>query len=235
MVRTQLRYFGGDRNISRVLVTSADSGEGKSMLSLNLARAAASSDDRRALLIEADMRRGSLAKMIDSEPVAGLSELLSHSQDLASSLDELVVNPDQTDDEGPRASFDVLVAGATPPNPLELLESRRMTELLELADSRYDLVILDSPPIGVVSDPIALVHQVEGVVVICRLGRSRRDHALRLMKQLRSLNAHILGVVVNGTTVGPGGYYGYYRYGEPSGEKNGRRRRRTRLGAAQDN
>jgi succinoglycan biosynthesis transport protein ExoP len=228
MVRTQLRYFDVDRTIRRVMVTSADSEEGKSTLALNLARAAAVGEDRRALLIETDMRRPSISAMIGADSLAGLSELLSHSQDLETALRELVVTPARSEEEGAHGIYDVLVAGAIPPNPLELLESRRMTELLELADATYDLIIVDTPPIGVVSDPISLVHQVDGVVLVSRLGRSRRDRAMRLRKQLRGLNAHILGVVVNGVRPEGGNYYDYAGYYSHRG--NGRRpRRRSRL------
>src|ERR1700690_2938938 len=76
--------------------------------------------------------------------------------------------------------------------------------------SIYALGIIDPPAFGVVSEPISLVHQVDGVIVISRLGRSRRDHAVRLMKRLRGLNAHLLGVVVNGYQSAGKGYNGYY-------------------------
>lgn len=229
MVRAQLRYFDVDRDIRRVLITSADSGEGKSTLSLNLARAAASGDDRRILLVEAEMRRPSVSRMIGLDPLAGLAELLSHSQDLASGLRELVVSAKGPDDESIPARVDVLVAGAPPPNPLELLESQRMSDLLEVADSLYDLVIIDTPPIGVVSDAIALVHQVDGVVVVTRIGHTRRDHATSVIKQLRRLRAHLLGVVVNGTRSGQEDYYGYENYAPretgSAGRRNGRKGR----------
>jgi capsular exopolysaccharide synthesis family protein len=223
MVRAQLRYFDVDRDTRRVMVTSAESAEGKSLISLNIARAAARSDEKSVLLIEADMRRPSLTEMIGLEQVAGLAELLSHSQDLASGLRELVVAPEQ--DTGDPAKLDVLLAGTTPPNPVELLESKRMADLLDHAESIYDLVIIDTPPIGVVSDAIPLVHQVDGVLVISRLGRTRRDHAVRLMKQLRGLNAHILGVVVNGAEPTVSGYYGGYTPGGSPGRRSARRAR----------
>lgn len=226
MIRAQLRYFDVDRDIKRVMVTSSDSGEGKSLISLNLARAAGRTDKQRALLIEADLRRPSLTAMIGLESSAGLSELLSHSQDLASGLRELVVTPEPPEEDRTASRFDVLLAGATPPNPVELLESKRMAELMDHAESIYDIVIIDTPPIGVVSDPISLVHQVDGVVVISRLGRSRRDHAGRLMKQLRGLNAHVLGVVINGFETAPEGY-GYYGYYGENGEGGSRLSRRS--------
>ena len=228
MIRAQLRYFDVDRHIQRVMVTSADTGEGKSLISLNLARAAARTDEKRALLIEADLRRPSLHRMIGRDSIAGLAELLGHSQDLETGLRELVVTPDQMRDEQ-SLHLDVLLAGSTPPNPAELLESRRMGALLEAADSIYDIVIIDTPPIGVVSDAIPLVHQVDGLLVINRMGISRRDHALRLMKRFRSLNANILGVVVNSFRApedsGSGYYYTYTRTGTDGSVRRGLRAR----------
>jgi len=229
MMRAQLRYFDIDRDIKRVMVTSADMSEGKSVIALNLARSAAQAKDRRALLIETDLRRPSLAKMIGSDAVAGLTELLGHTQDLASGLRELIVAPEGPDGNG-EAHFDILLAGGTPPNPAELLQSHRMSELLSYAEELYDLVVVDTPPIGIISDAIPLVHQVDGVVVVSRLGYSRRDRAVRLMKQLRGLSANVLGVVVNGSQEAARGYYGYY----PADHHRAGMRRSPRARAGRD-
>ena len=224
MMRAQLRYFDVDRDVKRVMITSADLGEGKSVIALNLARVAAQAQDRRALLIETDLRRPSLGPMMGLDAVVGLSELLGHTQDLASGLRELVVTPEPP--EGFSGThFDVLLAGATPPNPAELLQSHRMSELLELADGYYDLIVLDTAPIGMISDAIPLVHQVDGVLVVTRLGYSRRDRAMRLMQQLRGLSANVLGVVINGSQEARRGYYGYYGYDY---ERGGSRRSSSR-------
>ncbi len=214
MLRAQLRYFDVNRHIHTVMVTSADSGEGKTLISLNLARAAARTDERRALLIEADLRRPGLAEAIGREPGAGLAELLSRSHDLESGLRELVVTADDTEDAEHSPRLDILLAGSIPPNPVELLESQRMNDVLRTAATLYDVVVIDTPPIGIISDAIPLVHQVDGVLVICRLNYSRRDHALRLMRRLNGLNAHILGVVINSfQTRGDTPYgYGYGAY-----------------------
>ncbi|MDQ6817947.1 MAG: polysaccharide biosynthesis tyrosine autokinase [Actinomycetota bacterium] len=229
MIRAQLRYFDVDRNIQVVMVSSAESGEGKTMVSLNLARAAARADGKRALLIEADLRRPTLTRLIGRESVAGLAELLSHSQDLHAGLRELVVTPDQVQHSERPVHLDILLAGSVPPNPVELLESKRMIELLDAAASMYDIVVIDTAPIGVVSDAIPLAHQVDGVLLISRVGVSHRDQAARLMKRLRGLNAHILGVVVNSFKPGSGSRYGYYGYYQPTdAEVSPRRGRRSR-------
>jgi capsular exopolysaccharide synthesis family protein len=124
--------------------------------------------------------------------------------------------------------LDVLLAGTIPPNPVELLESKRMVELLDIADGIYDIVILDTPPIGVVSDAIPLVRRVDGVVVISRVGVSRRDHATRLMKRVRGLGANVLGVVANGLKSSPEGYYEYYAYSDGSVDSPRRRLARNK-------
>jgi polysaccharide biosynthesis transport protein len=236
MMRAQLRYFDVDHEVTRLLVTSADTGEGKSLISFNLARAAARTDGRRALLIEADLRRPSLSGLIGGEGVAGLAELLSHSQDMASGLRELVVTPDAPDSDDRPVRLDILLAGSIPPNPLELLESERMSELLEHASSIYDLVVIDTPPIGLISDAIPLVHQVDGLIVVSRLRVSRRDHVLRLMKRINGLNAHVFGVVANSARSDVygdyGGYYASPTTGSPTtGDDAGRRGRRDKARA----
>jgi capsular exopolysaccharide synthesis family protein len=222
MLYAQLRYFDVDRDIKRVMISSADAGEGKSTVALNLTRAALRAGQKRTLLIEADMHRPSLGRMLGLENMAGLSELLAHTQDPASALHELVVTPEDPE-TGQRAGFDVLLAGATPPNPAELLDSHRMTDLLTYASEVYDLVVIDTPPIGVMSDAIPLLHRVDGVILISRVGRSRRDSSTRLLKQLRTLNANVFGLVINGAQRS-GNYYGYYgNYGPDP--RRGRRRR----------
>ncbi len=110
-------------------------------------------------------------------------------------------------------SFDVLVAGAAlPPNPGELLESRAMETLLERAQSTYDLVVVDTPPLTAVSDAFPLLGKVDGVVIVGRVGRNRRDVAQRLHETLAGAGAPLLGVIANGFKSGRRGSYGGYGY-----------------------
>jgi capsular exopolysaccharide synthesis family protein len=126
-------------------------------------------------------------------------------------------------------SVDVIVAGATPPNPTDLLESERMEELLKRLEIRYDAVFIDTPPATAVSDAIPLAARVDGVVVVSRLDRTDRHVLTRLAIQLDNINARTLGVVVNGLTKRSGSYGYSYSYpyaesgaagraGEPSAE-----------------
>ena len=115
--------------------------------------------------------------------------------------------------------LDVIVSGPPPPNPTELLESQTMRDLHAELRERYDLIVFDTAPMGVVSDAFPLLREVDGVIVVTRLGQSTRDHAERLREQLERLEAPTLGVVANGMKVRRGGRYGYgYGYGGYYGE-----------------
>jgi Mrp family chromosome partitioning ATPase len=109
--------------------------------------------------------------------------------------------------------FDVLVAGAAlPPNPGELIESHAMESLLEQAKAKYDLVVVDTPPLTAVSDAFPLLRKVDGVIIVGRVGRNRRDVAQRLHETLTGAGAPLLGVVANGFKQGRRGSYGSYGY-----------------------
>ena len=100
----------------------------------------------------------------------------------------------------------VLIAGECPPNPLQLLQSRRMRELLEYARQHYDLVVVDSPAVTAVADALALVRDVDGVVVVTRLGVTTRGECAALGRQLDNIGASVLGIVVNGAKERPPNY-----------------------------
>jgi polysaccharide biosynthesis transport protein len=200
MLRANLQYFNVDEEIKTILVTSAAPQEGKTTVSWNLARAEARSG-KRVLFLEADLRRPTLARQIGTVTARGGLALV-----LAGVLDggEATVNVQ---------GVDVIPAGPLPPNPAELMESQRMRDLLHWAEQHYDRVIVDTPPTSVVADAIPLVTAVHGVVVVVRLGRSRRDSLQRLWSQLSNTNAPVLGVVLNGAAARRSEYY----YGQRPG------------------
>jgi len=222
MVRARMRYYNVDREMKTVLVTSAEVGEGKTTVAVNLAAIAAEGSAQRVLLIDADLRRPSISRAVGMDDHPGLSELLTRpDHDLATAISDLLVMPYGKD----AGSFDVLLAGATPPNPAELLESQRMFDLLRHVASAYDVVIVDTAPVSVVSDAIPLIPQADGVVIVVRLRKSRRSLGRRLAPQLGALRAHVLGLIANGVATSGVSDYGtaYYRYAADarSGDANG--------------
>jgi receptor protein-tyrosine kinase len=218
LLRAGLLFFNVDRRIRSVLVTSPAPGDGKSTTVWNLAAAAASAGDR-VLVIEADLRRPALADRhgIDSSGV-GLAGVLAGNATFERSVvvvDDVV----HSHAHGVRSGvLHVLPAGGRPPNPTDLLESRRMQDLLKSAETLYDLVIVDTPPASIVSDAIPLLGAVSGVIVVVRLGTSTRDALRNLRRTLDNAAAPTLGVVANAVPRSDAGYGDAYAYGYSAGD-----------------
>jgi succinoglycan biosynthesis transport protein ExoP len=212
LLRTQLRYFNVDREIRSLLVTSGDAGDGKSVISWNLARtAAALSPDFKVLLLDADLRRPRINVLADQPGSPGLSELLSSGL----SVQDVVRSHrlDAEEDAGPPYELHVITAGALAPNPAELMQSAKLHAVLAEVQDQYDLVIVDAPPSAIVSDAIPVMSQVSGVLVVVRLRHSRRNSLRRLSEQVSQLTAPTLGVIINDVKQSKLDYGGYYGYG----------------------
>jgi capsular exopolysaccharide synthesis family protein len=215
LIRAHLRYFNVDRELRTLLVASAAPGDGKTTVARHLAAAAARMGSR-VLLLEADLRRPTVAQQLDILSGPGISDVLIGSV----SLREATQSIDLGSGGGREGrSLDVLVAGAAlPPNPGELIESHAMESLLQQAKATYDLVVIDTPPLTAVSDAFPLLRKVDGVIIVGRVGRNRRDVAQRLHETLTGAGAPLLGVVANGLKSGRGGSYGYsYEYAAATG------------------
>jgi Mrp family chromosome partitioning ATPase/capsular polysaccharide biosynthesis protein len=233
MLRARLRYFPAER-VQSLLVTSCAAQEGKTTVAWNLAETITMSGAGRVLLIEADLRRPTLAAVHGLHGDPGLSSVLSEQCDLSSALQHVQLGPSgnplvpqaATNGDGhaglngyePTHWFDVLVAGAPPPNPSELIESDTMKELLEGAVASYDTVLVDSGPALLVPEAIALVNDVAGVLIVSHVGGTTRDEIVQLREQLNLLGAPVVGVVANRVKEsGRRGYY--YGYSQPSRTK----------------
>jgi capsular exopolysaccharide synthesis family protein len=217
MLRASLRYFNIDHKVRTVMVVADTPGVGKSTVAWNLARVAASSS--RVVVVEADLRNPSFTRNPQFAP--GLAEFLTNQ----AQLDEVIQTRPlhalgQSQSEA--GSIDVITAGSIPPNPAELLESHVMSDLLKNLRERYDLVVIDTPPLSVVSDALPLIAHVDGVFLVVRMGKTARDAADRLIEQLLRFHAPVLGVVANGVRQRRGRKYayGYGYYGTGRGEGN---------------
>jgi Mrp family chromosome partitioning ATPase len=234
MLRANIRYFNVDREIRSVLLTSAAPKDGKSTVALCLAMAAAETGSR-CLLIEADLRAPTLGTLLGIPAETGLASLLSDPREQLSNVGWRVPVTPSTNGtaapatDGSGSSLDVIFAGRPTPNPTEMLESQRMRQVLEQAEREYSLVVVDAPPVTSVSDAIPLIRQVDGVIVVSRLGTNTRAAAERLSDQLRNLDAPTLGVVANFSTERDRHYYGYpYGHGVPAESRKGRALRISR-------
>jgi capsular exopolysaccharide synthesis family protein len=208
LLRAHLRFFSVDHQVRTVLIASATPGDGKTTIARHLAEAAARLGSR-VLLLEADLRGPTLAEQLDIASGPGLAEVLIGATPMTDAVQPVHLEAPRGEGAEGRV-LDVLVAGAVlPPNPGELTDSRAMSAVLEHAKLSYDLVVIDTPPLGAVSDAFPLLTKVDGVVIVGRVGHSRRDAAERLHDVLASSGAPVLGVVANGSNVGGPAVYGY--------------------------
>jgi capsular exopolysaccharide synthesis family protein len=207
LLRAYLRYFNVDRELRSLLVVSAAPGDGKTTIARNLAQAAQETGTK-TLLLEADLRRPTLAQHYQVDMGPGLSELLVGSSDAHDAIRAIPIAT-RVNGKASQVSLDVLVAGHPPPNPAELLESKAMEDLLAWAAEHYELVLIDTPPVAVVSDAMPLLRKVDGVVLVSQLGKNTRDAAAVLRERLLGVNAPLLGVVANGVRTKGKDPYGY--------------------------
>jgi len=201
-LRTSVLLSTADRPPRTLLVTSAQPGEGKTTVSINLA-ISLTQLSRRVLLIDGDMRRPSIRKAFDFPNSLGLVSYLTGQRDWRAAVLPTGL-----------ANLDVLVCGPVPPNPAELLSSERMRTLLNEAKTEHDFVVLDSPPLLNVADSRILASLVEGVVLVVKGGVTPRELAQRARSHARNVGANLIGVVLNNLDVRGGDdyYYRYYHY-----------------------
>jgi capsular exopolysaccharide synthesis family protein len=205
LLRAHVRYFNFDHELRLVVVVSAAAGDGKTTVARNLALATASTGSR-VLFLEADLRRPSAAQQFGVESSVGIVDVLTGQ----APLHEAVQTVQFTDRGGQKGTVDVLLAGGVlPPNPVQAIESQAMMTLLEEAKSAYEFVVVDTPPVALVSDAFPILRVADGVLIVSRLGRNRRDVAMRLRETLESANVSVIGVVANGYRRRDGASYGY--------------------------
>ena len=205
LLRTKLQFSFSDDNDCRVIgISSALSGEGKSLTAVNLAFSL-SQLDKKVLLVDCDMRRPTLAEKLGVLKQPGLSSYLTRQCHLNDLIQSCQI-------KGNENAFHVITAGQNPPNPIELLSSERMKAALAAMRKAYDYVVLDLPPVGEVSDAMAVANDTDGILLIVRQNYCDRLALSDAVQQFAFIQSKILGVVFN-CTVEQGGHYskGYYK------------------------
>ena len=202
-LRTNIQFAGLDRPCRSILITSATAGEGKTTTTANLGVVLAQAGSR-VCLVDSDLRRPNFHRIFGLDNTRGLTTAL---------LEDLpfveVAQPTHV------AKLSILTSGPLPPNPAELVGSKRMRELVEGAFSSFDLVLCDSPPVLAVSDPVALAAQCDGVILAVRAGRVPNAVVRRAAEQIEAVKGKIIGVLLNSVNLSRHGYhYDQYRYYE---------------------
>ncbi len=199
-IRTNLLFLGTDKPLKRLLFTSAGPVEGKTTtvtaLGITMAQAG-----NRVLIVDSDLRRPRLHRTFGVSGEKGLTNVLVET----ATLDQAIKSTEVM-------GLDLLPCGPMPPNPAELLHSERFARLLRDLDARYDRVLLDSPPVGAVTDAAILSQSTDGTVFVIQASGTPKDAARRAARLLRDVEANILGCVLNNVNFAKDGYGGHYHY-----------------------
>ena len=218
-LRTNLRFVDVDKPPRSIVVTSAHAGEGKSTVSSNLAKMMAAAGQP-TLLVDADLRRPSLAATFDLDPSVGLTQVL---------VGDVLVQDVLQETRTP--NLHVMTAGRIPPNPSELLGSQRMHHLVEELSQEF-MVILDAPPLLPVTDAGLLSVQADGALLVIAVGKTAMEEVELCRKVLGQVGGRLLGSVLNlAPSRGLGAVvygYGAGRYEQGYGDGAGRLRRGRR-------
>jgi non-specific protein-tyrosine kinase len=197
-LRTNLDFASLDQALKTLVVTSAGVGEGKSTTLANLAAVSAQAG-RKVVLVDADLRRPTLHRIFSLDNGVGLTTGMMDESALASPpLQETGV-------EG----LSVLTSGPLPPNPAELVGSRRMEEVIAVLAEQFDQVFFDTPPVVAVTDAAVLATKVDGVLLVISAGKTRREYARTAVQRLEQINARLVGTVLTNVQMGAG-FQGYY-------------------------
>lgn len=205
-LRTKLQFSFADDSKCRVIgLSSALSGEGKSLTAVNLAYTLAQLN-KRVIVLDCDMRRPTLAEKMNLNKKPGLSEYLTGQHEFKDVVQRYSMDHDEV-------AFHVISAGESPPNPAEMISSLRMERLLANLRDAYDYILLDLPPVSEVTDALAIAPKVDGMLLVVRQDYCDRIVLSETVQQFAFINAKLLGVVFNCTHEHAGKYYGkgYYK------------------------
>jgi len=200
-LRTNLQFAGVDKPITALLVTSSLPGEGKTLTAANLAISYAELG-KRVLLVDGDLRKPKQHSALGVEVTVGLSDFMVKSLDLKQILYPTAV-----------PNLRLAPCGTVPPNPAEMIASRRMSDFLQHMQKLFDLVIIDSPPVRVVADPLLLAGKVSHALLVVKFASTQLRDVQEAVSLLRRAKTPLLGAVFNHINLGRGhGYYGRYNY-----------------------
>lgn len=198
-LRTNIQFSSLDEPLHTLLITSTGPDEGKSTSLANLGVTFALAGNR-VILVDCDLRRPHLHELFGVDNSRGLTNLFIEEEKALDFGDKTIFK------ETSVANLRVMPSGQAPPNPSELLGSKRMEKIIENFKTQADLVLFDSPPILAVSDAAILARKLDGVLLVVSAGQTKRDRAVKAKAMLEKANARVLGVVLNNARVDTADY-----------------------------
>ena len=196
-LRTNIRFFIRDQKCKKFCLTSGEASEGKSITILNLAISIAQTG-KKVLLIDADLRRPAIARLLVEKASPGLSEILvgevTHREAICPNV---------------YPNLDILFSGEVPPNPSEILSGERMQALIETCAEEYDYILVDTPPVNVVTDACIIANLLDGVLLLVREKRATTHTVRQAINNLQLTGANMLGYILNGEAVTTKSYGDY--------------------------
>ena len=208
MLRANVQFMSIDNDLKTLLVTSSGAEEGKSFVTSNLAIAFAK-ENKKVLIIDADMRKGRLDKVFAIEKAPGLSNYLSNVNDFEDNenIENYIKNTNLD-------NISVMPTGNVPPNPAELLESEKLKTLIETVKEKYDIVIFDTAPCLLVTDAMILARQVDSVMIVGKYKKTKLGELEKTKKMLENIESRTIGLVLNQTPFTKKEYKNNYYYGK---------------------
>lgn len=201
-MRTNVMFSVSDEGCRVIGVTSAVPSEGKSTTVLNLAITFAETGTR-VLLIDADMRRPNIKRILSATEAAGLADVLANFVEVGETIRPSGYN-----------NLDIIYSGNIPPNPVELLASDNMKNMIDKLKTDYDYILIDTPPINVVTDATVVSRLLHGIILVARENVSKKDELVEALNKLQFVNAKVLGLVLNDKVYQSkrSGRYGKYKH-----------------------
>lgn len=220
VLRTNIQFSSFDKQLKILLITSSVVGEGKTTIASNLAVSIAQSGSK-VLLIDGDLRKPCVHKLFGISNSKGLTNLLLSENKIHQ---DFIQKPEID-------NLDIIASGPIPPNPSEILGSASMKEILERLRYGYDIILIDTPPVGTVTDAAVLSTGADGVILVVHSGKVEIKAAQRAKELLLQVNANIMGTILNDVNIHDqdGYYYSYYYSGTENEKKRSLfKKKRTR-------
>ena len=199
-IRTNIQFSSIDKKIKTILVTSSKQDEGKTTVISNMAVSFAALEEKKVLIIDADLRNPSVHRKFSLTNTYGLTEILSGQKNFKQVVQNTEIN-----------NLQIIAAGKMTPNPSEMLISKKMKEFIKTLEESYDYIFIDTPPIGVITDAGSIANYSDATILVIGSGETDIEMAKITKDKLEKVKANIIGVVLN-KYIEEDNFYGYYSY-----------------------